>query len=61
MTITAVLPTFNRLTALRANLHNVLALDGVEATWLDDGDKRELRARVERGATELTAELDPPR
>jgi adenosine deaminase len=38
-----------------------IALDGVEATWLDDSDKRELRARVERGAAELTQELDPPR
>jgi adenosine deaminase len=34
-----------------------IALDGVEATWLDDGDKRELRARVERGAAELTSDL----
>ncbi|HEV2928587.1 MAG TPA: hypothetical protein VGW74_07835, partial [Propionibacteriaceae bacterium] len=38
-----------------------IALDGVEATWLDESDKRELRARVEREAAELTAELDPPR
>jgi adenosine deaminase len=30
-----------------------VALDGVEATWLDDSDKRELRARVEREAAEL--------
>jgi adenosine deaminase len=38
-----------------------IALDGVEATWLDESDKRELRARVERGAAELTTELDRPR
>jgi len=25
-----------------------IALDGVEATWLDDGDKRALSARVPR-------------
>jgi adenosine deaminase len=35
-----------------------IALDGVEATWLDTSDKRELRARVERAAAELTAGLD---
>jgi adenosine deaminase len=35
-----------------------IALDGVEATWLDDTDKRELRARVEREAAELAAGLD---
>jgi hypothetical protein len=35
-----------------------IALDGVEATWLDDSDKRALRARVEREAAELTAALD---
>jgi hypothetical protein len=35
-----------------------IALDGVEATWLDDSDKRALRARVERDAAELRAELD---
>jgi len=35
-----------------------IALDGVEATWLDTSDKRELRARVEREAAELTAALD---
>jgi adenosine deaminase len=35
-----------------------IALDGVEATWLDDTGKRELRARVERDAVELTAQLD---
>jgi len=38
-----------------------IALDGVEATWLDESDRRELRARVEREAADLTAELDPPR
>jgi adenosine deaminase len=32
-----------------------IALDGVEATWLDDGDKRELAARVEREAQALGA------
>ena len=32
-----------------------IALDGVEATWLDDSDKRELRARVEREAAALGA------
>ena len=38
MTITAVLPTFNRLTALQANLDNVLALTGVEEVLVvDDG------------------------
>jgi adenosine deaminase len=30
-----------------------IALDGVEASWLDDGDRRELRARMEREAAEL--------
>ena len=35
-----------------------IALDGVEATWLDESDKRELRARVERAAAELGSELD---
>jgi adenosine deaminase len=30
-----------------------IALDGVEATWLDDGDKRALAARVEREAASL--------
>jgi adenosine deaminase len=30
-----------------------IALDGVEATWLDDGDKRTLAARVEREAASL--------
>jgi adenosine deaminase len=35
-----------------------IALDGVEATWLDDSGKRDLRGRVEREAAELTATLD---
>jgi adenosine deaminase len=35
-----------------------IALDGVEATWLDDGDKRELRARIERDAAALGQGLD---
>jgi adenosine deaminase len=35
-----------------------IALDGVEATWLDDGGKRELRARVEREAAALAEALD---
>jgi len=35
-----------------------IALDGVEATWLDDGDKRELRARIEREAAELAPRPD---
>lgn len=35
-----------------------IALDGVEATWLDDTDKRGLRARVEREAAELSSALD---
>jgi adenosine deaminase len=35
-----------------------IALDGVEATWLEEADKRELRARVEREAVELGAQLD---
>jgi adenosine deaminase len=30
-----------------------IALDGVEASWLDDSDKRELAARVEREAATL--------
>ncbi|HEX6675359.1 MAG TPA: adenosine deaminase [Actinomycetes bacterium] len=34
-----------------------VALDGVEATWLDDSEKRELRARVERAAAELGATI----
>jgi adenosine deaminase len=35
-----------------------IALDGVEATWLDDGDKRALAARVKAEADLLGAELD---
>jgi adenine deaminase len=35
-----------------------IALDGVEATWLDDGDKRELRARIESDAAALGEALD---
>jgi adenosine deaminase len=35
-----------------------IALDGVEGSWLDEGDKRDLRARVEREAADLTRELD---
>jgi adenine deaminase len=35
-----------------------IALDGVEATWLDETGKRALRARVEREAADLTAALD---
>jgi hypothetical protein len=35
-----------------------IALDGIEATWLDDTDKRSLRARVEREAAELNSALD---
>ena len=37
-----------------------IALDGVEATWLDESDKRDLRARIELEAAELARELDPP-
>jgi adenosine deaminase len=37
-----------------------IALDGVEATWLDETDKRELRVRVEREAAELASQLDRP-
>jgi adenosine deaminase len=35
-----------------------IALDGAEATWLEDGDKRELRARIERDAAALGEGLD---
>jgi adenine deaminase len=35
-----------------------IALDGVEATWLDETGKRALRARVEREAADLTAALN---
>jgi adenosine deaminase len=35
-----------------------IALDGVEATWLDDTGKRALRQRIEREAAGLAAELD---
>jgi len=35
-----------------------IALDGVDATWLDESDKRELRARIEREAAELGSGLD---
>jgi adenosine deaminase len=31
-----------------------VALDGVEATWLDDGEKRELRADFEREIADIT-------
>ena len=34
-----------------------IALDGVEATWLDEDGKRELRARVGREAAELGRQL----
>ena len=34
-----------------------IALDGVEAAWLDDGAKRDLRARVERDAADLGRQL----
>jgi adenosine deaminase len=34
-----------------------IALDGVEATWLDDDAKRDLRARVERDAADLGRQL----
>ena len=37
-----------------------IALDGVEASWLDESDKRDLRARVEREGAELATQLDPP-
>jgi adenosine deaminase len=36
-----------------------IAQDGVEATWLDESDKRDLRARIELAAAELARELDP--
>jgi adenosine deaminase len=35
-----------------------IALDGVEATWLEEPEKRELRARVEREAAELGGQLE---
>ena len=35
-----------------------IALDGAEATWLDDGDKRALRGRIGADAARLGAELD---
>jgi adenosine deaminase len=35
-----------------------IALDGVEATWLDESDKRELRAQIEREAAQLATGLD---
>jgi adenosine deaminase len=35
-----------------------IALDGVEATWLDETEKRELRVRVEREGAELGSRLD---
>jgi adenosine deaminase len=35
-----------------------IAVDGVEATWLDESDKRELRTRVEREAAQLGSQLD---
>jgi adenosine deaminase len=34
-----------------------IALDGVEASWLDESDKRDLRARVEREAAGLATGL----
>jgi adenosine deaminase len=34
-----------------------IALDGVEATWLDDGDKAALAARVRSEAADLSAQL----
>jgi adenosine deaminase len=34
-----------------------IAVDGVEATWLDESDKRELRARIEREAAQLGSQL----
>ncbi len=35
-----------------------LALDGVEATWLDDADKRALSARVRAAAAQLRPAAD---
>ncbi|MFP4635396.1 MAG: adenosine deaminase [Nitriliruptoraceae bacterium] len=35
-----------------------IALDGVEASWLDDEDARSLRARITTVADQLTKELD---
>jgi adenosine deaminase len=37
-----------------------IALDGVEATWLDDGDKRALAARVRAEADLLGTDLERP-
>ncbi|MFT7650010.1 MAG: hypothetical protein ACI8Y4_004775 [Candidatus Poriferisodalaceae bacterium] len=36
-----------------------IALDGVEATWLDDTDKRALRREFEDEVSALRAELQP--
>jgi adenosine deaminase len=36
-----------------------IALDGVDATWLDDGDRRRLRHRVEEAATRLRPPAHP--
>ena len=36
-----------------------IAVDGVEATWLDDGERSQLRHRVEAAATQLRPRTDP--
>jgi adenosine deaminase len=36
-----------------------IALDGVEATWLDDSDKRALSARVRAEATRIRESITP--
>jgi adenosine deaminase len=36
-----------------------IAVDGVEATWLDDGERSQLRHRVEAAATQLQPQADP--
>ncbi len=35
-----------------------IALDGVEATWLDDGDKRALSSHIHDRGSKLAASLD---
>jgi hypothetical protein len=38
-----------------------IALDGVEACWLDEADKARLRSVIDRAATELAPEEDDVR
>lgn len=48
--------------ALHLDLQQIgaVALDGVEATWLDESDKRDLRSRFEEGLRAAVSEANAP-